>query len=314
MRFSDFNPHRCTLCPRLCGADRTAAAGLCGGGALPRAARCALHMWEEPCISGTRGSGTVFFTGCPLGCVFCQNYEISARRSGHGKTISAALLSDEFLRLESLGAHNINLVTPTHFAPWIAQAIERARSGGLSVPVVWNTGGYERVETLRELDGLVDVYMPDLKYFSPDLSQKLSGAANYFAAASAAIAEMFRQVGRYRFGPDSTLERGLLVRHLVLPGHADDSIRVFEELSELVPPDDILVGVMSQYTPPAEYGREVPGLPEELRRRVTAGEYELVCECVSQLGFTGYAQDPESADAAYTPEWDYVDNSAGSPQ
>jgi len=299
MRFENFDPAACTLCPRRCMADRTQTRGICGAGDTLRIARSALHMWEEPCISGGSGSGTVFFSGCPLGCVFCQNEEIS--RGFVGKDITVEELADEFRRLESLGAHNINLVTPTHFAPWIARALEIAKP---AVPVVWNTGGYERAETLRSLDGLIDIYMPDLKYVSSELSRTLSAAENYFEAAAESLREMHRQVGACVFDGDGMLKKGVLVRHLVLPGHADDSIRVFEELSDILPADEILVGVMSQYTPPAEYGRAVK-LPPELERRISEEEYELVCECVADLGFNGFAQDVSSADAAYTPEWDY---------
>ncbi len=305
-RFSNYDPRCCTLCPRACGADRTAGAGLCGGGSLPRIARAALHFWEEPCISGDRGSGAVFFSGCSLGCLFCQNYDISARRLG--REVTAAELAELFARLEAEGAHNLNLVTAGHYAPQAAEALERWRAAGGALPVVWNSGGYETAGTLRELDGLVDIYLPDLKYADAALGARLSGAADYFPTAAAALREMFRQTGPCRLDEDGMLlQRGVLVRHLVLPGHADDSIRVFEELSELVDPDDILVSVMSQYTPPGEYGRTLPDLPPELTRRVTPEEYELVCDCVEALGFEGFLQDPDSADAAYTPEWNERD-------
>ena len=303
-RFLNYDPQCCTLCPRRCGADRTRGAGLCGGGSGIRIARAALHFWEEPCLSGERGSGAVFFSGCSLGCLFCQNYDISARRQGREITVQE--LAEHFARLEGEGAHNLNLVTPTHYAPQIAEALSLWRAGGGALPVVWNTGGYESAETLRELEGLVDVYLPDLKYVDPALSAALSGAADYFEAASAALREMHRQTGPCVLDGDGMLRRGVLVRHLVLPGHADDSIRVFEALSDLLPPEEILVGVMSQYTPPGEYGRTIPGLPPELRRRVTPEEYELVCDCVAELGFAGFLQDPSSAEAAYTPEWTEV--------
>ena len=303
-RFANDDPRCCTICPRACGADRISGAGVCGGGSVPRIARAALHLWEEPCISGERGSGAVFFSGCSLGCLFCQNYDISARRLG--REVTPEELAGIFARLEAEGAHNLNLVTPTHYAPQIAEALELWQAGGGSLPVVWNSGGYESAETLRELEGLVDIYLPDLKYADPTLSLRLSGAADYFTAAASALTEMYRQTGPCVLDEDGLLRKGVLVRHLVLPGHADDSIRVFEELSGLLPPDEILVSVMSQYTPPGAYGRDLPDLPPELRRRVTAEEYELVCDCVTELGFTGFLQDPESADAAYTPEWNEV--------
>lgn len=289
-------PTACTLCPRRCGADRTRSLGRCGGGSKVKVARAAAHYWEEPCISGTRGSGAVFFSGCALGCVFCQNREISA--GNFGKELTVDELADVFRRLESTGVHNLNLVTAGHYAPWVVAALERAKP---SIPVVWNSGGYESLDTLRMLDGLVQVYLPDLKYRSDALAARYSGADDYFERASAAIVEMHRQVGAYRFDDDDILLRGVLVRHLVLPGHADDSIAVFEALYDLVPPDEILVGLMSQYTPPSAAPQ---GFPPELTRRITPDEYALVADAVEALGFEGYEQGGESADAAYTPPFD----------
>lgn len=289
-------PTACDLCPRRCGADRTVAQGICRGGSKVKVARAAAHYWEEPCISGTRGSGAVFFSGCALGCVFCQNREISAEN--FGKELSVDELADVFRRLESTGVHNLNLVTAGHYAPWVVAALERAKP---SIPVVWNSGGYESLDTLRMLDGIVQVYLPDLKYRSDALAARYSGAANYFERASAAIVEMHRQVGAYSFDDADILQKGVLVRHLVLPGHADDSIAVFEALYDLVPPDEILVGLMSQYTPPAS---PTPDFPPELTRRVTQDEYALVADAVEALGFEGYEQGAESADAAYTPPFD----------
>lgn len=289
-------PTACTFCPRRCGADRTVAQGICGGGSKVKVARAAAHYWEEPCISGTRGSGAVFFSGCALGCVFCQNREISA--GNFGKELSVDELADVFRRLESTGVHNLNLVTAGHYAPWVVAALERAKP---SIPVVWNSGGYESLDTLRMLDGIVQVYLPDLKYRSDALAARYSGAADYFGRASAAIVEMHRQVGTYSFNDDDILQKGVLVRHLVLPGHADDSIAVFEALYDLVPSDEILVGLMSQYTPPSA---PPPDFPSELMRRITPDEYALVADAVEALGFEGYEQGAESADAAYTPPFD----------
>ena len=289
-------PRRCTLCPRECGADRTKTQGLCGGGASVRVARAAAHYWEEPCISGEHGAGAVFFSGCPLGCIFCQNREISA--GNFGKDITIEELADVFVRLEKEGVHTLDLVTPTHFTPWILEALDIAKP---TIPVVWNTGGYERIETLRSLEGKVNVYLPDLKYRSSALAERFSGAADYFERANAAIREMHRQTGAYEFNGEGILTRGVLVRHLVLPGHAEDSIAVFEALSDLVPPDEILVGLMSQYTPPHD---TKPDFPTELTRRLCADEYDLVAEAVHALGFEGYEQELSSAKEEYTPPFD----------
>ena len=212
----------CNLCPRMCGARRDAKRGngYCRMGAMPVVARAALHFWEEPCISGTKGSGTVFFTGCSLQCVFCQNEQISVRREV-GRALTARELSDVFFRLIEQGAHNINLVNPTHFASGIAEAL---RFRPLPVPVVYNSGGYERVETLRMLEGLISIYLPDYKYRDSALSQRLSGAADYPEHAAEAILEMVRQTGPASFDGDGMLQRGTIVRHLILPGHTRNSI------------------------------------------------------------------------------------------
>ena len=236
-------PEACTLCPRQCKADRAAGqTGFCGAGRTLKAARAALHFWEEPCISGTRGSGTVFFSGCTLGCVFCQNHEISAQ--GVGKPVSVDRLREIFRELIRQGAHNINLVTPGHFAPWVAQALEPS----LPVPVVCNTGGYERVETLRLLEGKVQVYLPDMKYALEEPARRLSGAGDYPAAARSAICEMFRQTGPYQLR-DGLLVRGVLIRHLVLPGQLDNTRRVIDWVAETFRPGEVLFSLMSQYTP-----------------------------------------------------------------
>lgn len=289
-------PTSCALCPRLCGADRRVAQGVCGGGSRVRVARAAAHYWEEPCISGENGAGAVFFSGCPLGCIFCQNRDISS--GNFGKDLTIEELAEVFVRLEREGVHTLDLVTPTHYAPWILAALELAKP---NIPVVWNTGGYERVETLRTLEGKIQVYLPDLKYFSGDLARRFSGASDYFEHASAAIREMHRQVGAYEFDDAGILRKGVLVRHLVLPGHAEDSIAVFEALADILPPDEILVGLMSQYTPP----REPPdGFPDELTRRLNEDEYALVAEAVHALGFDGYEQELSSAAEEYTPPFD----------
>lgn len=283
----------CTLCPRRCGAERTAEAG--GGfcrmpGGL-RVARAMLHHWEEPPISGQNGAGTVFFSGCTLGCVYCQNGDISA--GGFGKDISTARLREIFEELIAQGAHNIELVTPTHFLPWILPAL----TPRLPVPVVYNCGGYERVETLRALEGLVDVYLPDLKYADGALAAELSGAADYFPVACEAIREMFRQVGPCVL-EDGLLTRGVVIRHLVLPGYLDNTRRVLDWIAETFAPGDVLVSLMSQYTPTAN-------MTGRLARRVTAAEYRAAADYMRNCGITdGFVQERTSAEEAYTPAFD----------
>lgn len=283
----------CTLCPRRCGAERTAEAG--GGfchmpGGL-RVARAMLHRWEEPPISGRNGAGTVFFSGCTLGCVYCQNGDISA--GGFGKDISTARLREIFEELIGQGAHNIELVTPTHFLPWILPAL----TPRLPVPVVYNCGGYERVETLRTLEGLADVYLPDLKYADGTLAAALSGAADYFPVACQAIREMFRQVGPYVL-EDGLLTRGVVIRHLVLPGYLDNTRQVLDWIAETFGPGDVLVSLMSQYTP-------TNNMTGRMARRVTAAEYRAAAAYMRNCGITdGFVQERTSAEEAYTPAFD----------
>lgn len=280
----------CILCPRQCGVDRTERVGYCGSGSLPKVARAAKHHWEEPCISGTEGSGTVFFSGCTLGCVFCQNREIS--RGGTGREVTIEHLADIFKRLEGQGVHNLNLVTPTHFTPQILQALELAKP---TVPIVMNCGGYERVETLLQWEGKVQVYLPDLKYFSTELSAKYSAAPDYFAVASKAILEMHRQQPQLIWEGD-LLKRGLIIRHLVLPGCMKDSLQILDFLDKNLPKDGFLLSLMSQFTP-TEACRTYP----EINRRVTTYEYRKVADRAAELGFSGFAQDRRSAKEEYTP-------------
>lgn len=283
----------CTLCPRRCGAERTAEAGggFCRMPAGLRVARAMLHRWEEPPISGQNGAGTVFFSGCTLGCVYCQNGDISA--GGFGKDISTARLREIFEELIAQGAHNIELVTPTHFLPWILPAL----TPRLPVPVVYNCGGYERVETLRALEGLVDVYLPDLKYADEALAAELSGAADYFPVACEAIREMFRQVGPYVL-EDGLLTRGVVIRHLVLPGYLDNTRWALDWIAETFAPGDVLVSLMSQYTPTAN-------MTGRLARRVTAAEYRAAADYMRNCGITdGFVQERTSAEEAYTPAFD----------
>ena len=285
---------RCTLCPRMCGAERTETRGegFCRMPAGPVVARAGLHMWEEPVISGTRGSGTVFFSGCTLGCVFCQNHEISAQ--GVGKPVTVERLGEIFRELIRQGAHNINLVTPTHFVPQIRQALLVKK---LPVPVVYNTSGYERVETLRSLEGLVDIYLPDYKYDDPALAKALSRAEDYPQRAQAALAEMVRQVGAPVYDGEGLMTRGVLIRHLILPGHTKNSIACLERIRQLFP--GIPVSLMAQYTPCGE----LDSFPE-LGRPITRREQEKVENALFGLGLEGYTQSRKAKGAQYVPDWD----------
>ena len=289
----------CQSCPRRCGADREAGkVGYCGVGAKVRIARAALHLWEEPIISGTRGSGTIFFSGCNLRCVFCQNREVS--HGGKGRELDIRELGEKMLSLQQQGAHNINLVTPSHYVGEIVATLKRVRSK-LYIPVVYNCGGYESVEAIDALDGLVDIYMPDIKYFSPALSRDYSGAENYFEVARAALLRMYEQVGRPEMSANGMMTRGVLVRHLVLPGCRKDSIAILDELAQMFAPGDIIVSLMSQYTP--EF---VPDdCPyDNLKRRITSLEYESVVNEMQKLGFEGFVQSRTSATTAYTPKFE----------
>ena len=271
--------------------DAQSGEGFCGLPAAPVVARAGLHFWEEPCVSGARGSGAVFFSGCVLRCVYCQNHAIS--HENFGKPVSVERLREIFWELIGQGAHNINLVSPTPFAP----AIREALAEPLPVPVVWNTGGYERVETLRSLEGKVQVWLPDLKYVDSGLSQDLSGAADYFGAASAAIEEMVRQTGDYVLEA-GLLKRGVLIRHLMLPGQLENTKAVLDWVAETFRPGQVLLSLMAQYTPQ-------PGAEGLLSRRVTGAEYRAALRYMENLGITdGYCQDAASARAEYTPDFD----------
>ena len=286
----------CRLCPRRCGADRAhGQPGVCRAPALPTLARAAAHYGEEPCISGTRGSGAVFFSGCSLGCVFCQNAAIS--RGGTGHTVTVPQLRQIFERLCAQGVHNLNLVTPTHYADVIAAAL---RMGPLPIPVVWNSSGYDCAETLRMLEGLVQVWMPDYKYALPGLAGRCSGAPDYPETARAALREMYRQAGPFELDEDGLLRRGVLVRHLVLPGQVENSVRALEQLADTLPPEHILLSLMAQYTP-------MPGSAAVggLSRTVTQAEFDRVLLRMEQLGFeNGFYQDPSAAGEEMIPEFD----------
>ncbi len=289
----------CTLCPRRCHVNRLSGeTGFCGQTAELNAARAALHYWEEPCISGTTGSGAVFFSGCNLQCIFCQNHDIAIGKSG--RSISLERLTDIFLELQDKGAANVNLVTGTHFIPQIALALSSAKSLGLTIPVVYNTGSYEEPASLRLLEGLVDIYLPDLKYYSAELSSKYSHADDYFPKAAAAIAEMFRQTGSPVIDPETGLmRRGIIVRHLLLPGQTRDSKKVLRYLYETYK-NDIYVSIMNQYTP-LEHVAKLPSL----NRRVTREEYDRVLVFAERLGIEqGFYQEGETAGESFIPEFD----------
>ncbi len=286
----------CTLCPRACGADRAGGAvGVCGMPDTLHISRCAPHLWEEPPISGTRGSGTVFFTGCNLRCVFCQNRAIS--REGVGHPVTEEALMDKMLELQEQGVHNINLVTPTHYTDRLARLLEKIKPR-LHIPVVWNSSGYESAEALRLVDGLVDIYLPDFKYMSSELSAAYSAAPDYADRATEAVLEMYRQVGKYR-ERDGLAEGGVIIRHLVLPGCRADSIAVLRHVAAILPPADIRVSVMRQYTP--DFAMDCAH--KNLRRRLTEFEYTSVLDEAARLGLDGFSQGKDAADKAFTPEF-----------
>lgn len=289
----------CTLCPRMCRVNRMAGQkGYCGMDAVVRGARAALHMWEEPCISGERGSGAVFFSGCTLRCVFCQNREIA--EGSCGKEISAERLCEIFLELQEKGAANINLVTASHFALQVIEALKCAKSRGLTIPVVYNTGGYERVEMLRLLEPVVDVWLPDFKYMDPELGEKYSRAKDYPQTAAKALEEMVRQAGECVFDEKGYIQKGVIVRHLILPGHTADSRAVLRYLHETYG-NRIYISVMNQYTPLA-YTEGIP----PLNRRVTKREYGRVLDYALELGIgQGYFQEGATAEESFIPMFDY---------
>ena len=286
----------CNLCPRRCGAlrDETRGLGRCRMPSVPVAARAALHHWEEPPISGSRGSGTIFFSGCSLGCVFCQIQEISHR--DFGKAVSLERLVQICDELIAQGAHNINFVNPTHFAHAVRALLIRHP---LPAPVVWNSGGYDRVETLRALEGLVDVYLPDLKYLDPDTAGRYSAAPDYPEMAAAAIREMVRQTGPCQFDGDGLLRRGTVIRHLILPGQVEQAKRVMDWVSREFPRGTVLFSLMSQYTP---WG-DLSACPE-LNRRLRPGEMRAAREYMENLGLDGFTQERTSAREEYTPPFD----------
>ena len=287
----------CRLCPRACGVNRCERNGFCGESSVLRAARASLHMWEEPPLSGKTGSGTVFFSGCNLGCIFCQNHEIA--HENKGVEISPERLAEIFLELQEKGAANVNLVTAVHFTPHIVLALDRAKAQGLSIPIVYNSSGYESVDTLKRLDGYIDVYLPDYKYRDPNLARSFSGAYNYPKIAEKAIEEMVSQIGDCRFDENGMMERGVIVRHLVLPKHTDDSMAVLAYLHETYG-DRIYISIMSQYTPVRKYEKY-----PELSRKLTTYEYEKVVKFAQKIGIrNGFLQSGEAAKESFIPSFD----------
>ena len=295
----------CTLCPRACRVDRTAGQkGRCHVDAQIRVARAALHMWEEPCLSGRSGSGSVFFSGCALGCIFCQNREIASGKAG--LVISEARLSEIFLELQEKGANNINLVTAGHYVPQVIRALACAKSQGLRIPIVYNSSGYEKAETLRQLEGLIDIYLPDLKYLTPELAAAYSHAPDYPQYAMEAISEMVRQQPQAEFMPEDRPEaspimrRGVIVRHLLLPGHVREAKKVVGYLHETYG-DQIYISMMNQYTPMSEKFAD-----PNLNRRVTKREYERLLDYAAEIGVeNGFYQEGATADESFIPKFDY---------
>ena len=280
----------CQLCPRKCGVDRSAGQrGFCGCPGTALVAKSMLHKWEEPVLAGSGGSGAVFFGGCTLKCRYCQNAAISG--GAVGQTMDAARLRQVFEDLIAQGAENIDLVTPTHFLPTILPALEPR----LPVPVVYNCGGYENVETLRQLEGKIDIYLPDLKYAEARLAKSLSGAADYFPRAKAAIREMVRQTGPVQWEEDRVV-RGVIIRHLILPGHVDNSLKVLDWIGSAFAPGEVLVSLMRQYTP-------MGNLPAPLDRRVTDEEYDAVLSWMYLNELEGFTQEAEAADAGFIPDF-----------
>lgn len=288
---------KCTLCPRNCGTDRTKTVGFCGQSDRLYAARASLHMWEEPCISGESGSGTVFFTGCNLGCVYCQNREIASGRVGF--EITAERLAEIFLELQDKGANNINLVTPTHYVPHIIRALDMVRGKSLKIPVLYNCGGYESVKTLKMLDGYVDIYLPDFKYMDSEIAKKYSRAADYPEIAKKAIEEMVRRTGECIFNENGIMQKGVIARHLVLPSYIENSKRTVEYLHKTYG-NSIYMSIMNQYTP-------MPNVSDysEINRKVTAAEYDEVIDFAVEIGVeNAFVQEGGTVSESFIPLFD----------
>lgn len=284
---------KCFICPRECGADRENTIGICGAGDKIKVARAAPHYWEEPCLSGKNGSGTVFFSGCNLGCVFCQNYDVSHR--AYGMEVSESHLIKIFDALVEKGVHNLNLVTPTHYVPMLAKVLEKYKS---PVPVIYNSSGYEKVETLKMLEGLIDIYLPDIKYFDRHPAMKYSGASDYFEYASKAVLEMYRQTGDIRLDCNGMAKSGLIIRHLVLPGNISQAVKVFEWVKDNLSVETY-ISVMRQYTP---FGKAKDMPP--VNRQLSSREYSIVKDKILAMGFENvYFQSKESAKESFIPNF-----------
>ena len=295
----DNNKSVCTLCPRECNVNRISGeTGVCGvSGEEIYLARAALHMWEEPCISGEEGSGTVFFSGCPLRCVYCQNYNIAHAK--RGKPVTKERLADIFLELQEKGANNINLVTPTHYTPEIIWAVNAARNRGLILPIVYNCSGYEKVETLKMLEGIVDIYLTDFKYMDSGIAKRYSHAKDYPEIAKAALEEMVRQTGEAVFSEEGMMQRGVIVRHLLLPGCLENAKAVIKHVYETYG-DEVFLSLMNQYTPLPQ----VEKYPE-INRCVTDEEYEELVDYAIEIGVeNGFVQEGETAEESFIPEFD----------
>lgn len=287
----------CILCPRNCHTDRTKGKrGYCGVSDEVIVARATLHMWEEPCISGEEGSGTVFFSGCAMGCVYCQNYSIAKGLTG--KSITIERLSDIFIELQNKGANNINLVTPSHYVPQIIEALDKAKNKGLLLPIVYNTSGYEKVETIKELESYVDIYLPDFKYFNSDIGKRYSNCPDYFSYASATVEEMVRQKPNPVFDERGMMKKGVIVRHLMLPGYLEDSKSIIKYLYKTFN-NYIYISVMNQYTPL----KNVSAYPE-INRKIAENEYDELVDYAISLGVeNGFIQEGETASESFIPDF-----------
>ena len=287
----------CILCPRNCHTDRTKGKrGYCGVSDEVIVARATLHMWEEPCISGEEGSGTVFFSGCAMGCVYCQNYSIAKGLTG--KSITIERLSDIFIELQNKGANNINLVTPSHYVPQIIEALDKAKNKGLLLPIVYNTSGYEKVETIKALESYVDIYLPDFKYFNSDIGKRYSNCPDYFSYASATVEEMVRQKPNPVFDERGMMKKGVIVRHLMLPGYLEDSKSIIKYLYKTFN-NYIYISVMNQYTPL----KNVSAYPE-INRKIAENEYDELVDYAISLGVeNGFIQEGETASESFIPDF-----------
>ena len=285
----------CELCGFKCKVNRNESLGVCKCGVLPKLALVSKHMWEEPCISGSNGSGTIFFSGCNFSCIFCQNYKIS--QECYGKEITIERLSDIFLEQQHKGVHNINLVSPTPYVPIIIEALKIAKSKGLNIPIVYNTNGYDSVETIKMLEGYIDVYLPDLKYFDDNIALKYSKCKKYFKVASKAILEMYKQVGAPKFDEDGIIKKGIIVRHLILPGNIMQTKKILKWIKENLP-KDLYISIMAQYFPTYKANYD-----DVINRKISKREYELVLAMLDEFE-NGYIQDLGTHEEEYVPNFD----------